>query len=76
VRWMKSQRMKAVEEWAVKVIEWVDDAVKVGAYDDVMKRMDDVLFAFFVLIKDEYRDRVVRHVMNVVQALRDAYGRR
>lgn len=48
-----------VVEWAYNVMDWLCCAVEAKAYKQIYDRLEDIITAFLVLVKDEHRGIVM-----------------
>lgn len=58
-------------EWAYKVMDWLVYAVDAKAYSEIFNRMEDIITAFLVLVKDEHRGIVMDTFRKILDRVRE-----
>ena len=65
-----SKVQEAVDVWAMDVMVWLRDAVRARAFDVIAQRMEDVISAFMVTVRPQFRKLVLEVIKEVVACLR------
>lgn len=66
-----SEESEKMVEWAYKVMDWLVYAVDAKAYSEIFNRMEDIITAFLVLVKDEHRGIVMDTFRKILDRVRE-----
>ena len=70
---MRSNNSKvqdAMDVWAMDVMVWLRDAVRVRAFDAISQKMEDIISAFMVTVRPQFRKLVLEVIKEVLACLR------